>query len=435
MRLSKLVQYLNDWEIDGDIQNCDREISMLSMDTRKLRPGALFICVQGENIDTHTLVREAEKAGAVAIVAQETLITTLPVIFVKDTRRAVGLLASVFYGEPSKSLKMIGITGTNGKTTSSYMLASILKNAGKKVGVIGTLGIVYNEKRIASQLTTPDPIELHAYLADMVASGIEYVVMEVSAHSLHYKKMEGIHFCACIFTNFTQDHLDFFKSMDSYKKAKMKLFSSEKCSVAIINGDDEVGREIGRLREESGENVIFYGLTTPADCFAIVTDESMKGTDCIFNLNDDLYRVSLRMIGEYNVYNALASASCAQALQCEKGISSGLYRIKGVEGRLQKVEGTPTSSEVYVDFAHTPDGLKKSLETLKRYCKGRLICLFGCGGNRDKGKRKTMGEVAARLCDFAVQDTRIRWILSMKLKKGIVRFPIITLLFQIEKRR
>jgi UDP-N-acetylmuramoyl-L-alanyl-D-glutamate--2,6-diaminopimelate ligase len=297
---------------------------------------------------------------------------------------------------------MIGITGTNGKTTSSYMLASILKNAGKKVGVIGTLGIVYNEKRIASQLTTPDPIELHAYLADMVASGIEYVVMEVSAHSLHYKKMEGIHFCACIFTNFTQDHLDFFKSMDSYKKAKMKLFSSEKCSVAIINGDDEVGREIGRLREESGENVIFYGLTMPADCFAIVTDESMKGTDCIFNLNDDLYRVSLHMIGEYNVYNALASASCAQALQCEKGISSGLYRIKGVEGRLQKVEGSPTSSEVYVDFAHTPDGLKKSLETLKRYCKGRLICLFGCGGNRDKGKRKIMGEVAARLCDFAV---------------------------------
>lgn len=400
MKLLKLIQYLKDCEIDVNIRNYDIEISMLSMDTRKLRPGALFICMQGENIDAHRLVKEAEKAGAVAIVAQESVSTNLPVILVEDTRMAVGRLASCFYGEPSKSLKMIGITGTNGKTTSSYMLASILKNAGKKVGVIGTLGVVYNEKHFDSTLTTPDPIELHSYLADMVAVGVEYVVMEVSAHSLYYKKTEGIHFDACIFTNFTQDHLDFFKSMDCYKNAKMKLFLPEKCSLAIINGDDEVGREIGRLREKNGERVVFYGLTTPTDCFAIITEESMEGTDCVFNLNDELYRVGLHMIGEYNVYNALASASCAQALKCEKGISSGLYQINGVQGRLQRVAGIPIA--VYVDFAHTPDGLKKSLETLKRYCEGRLICLFGCGGNRDKSKRKTMGEIAARFSNFAV---------------------------------
>ena len=401
MYLSKLVECLPKWEIDGDIEGWDREITALSIDTKKCEAGALFICIKGENVNSHSLVLEAEKAGAVAIVVQEPVTTKLPVIRVEDTRKVVGLLASLFYGEPAKRLKIIGITGTNGKTTSSYMLASILRNAGKKVGVIGTLGIVYNEKSIPPTLTTPDPIDLHAYLADMLLVGVEYVVMEVSAHALYYQKTEGIRFTACIFTNFSQDHLNFFSTMEEYKQAKMSLFTPERCSVAIINGDDEVGREIGRMCEKGGGRVIFYGLTTPADCFAVIIDECIKGAECIFNLNDDLYRVRLRMLGEYNVYNALATASCAQVLQCEKAISLGLYQMKGVKGRLQKVEGTG-DAKIYVDFAHTPDGLEKSLQTLKRYCEGRLICLFGCGGNRDKSKRKTMGEIAARLCDFAI---------------------------------
>ena len=401
MYLSKLVECLSGWEIDGEIEKWDREITSLSIDTKKCGEGSLFICLRGGNVDSHTLVREAEKTGAVAIVAQEPITTTLPVIHVEDTRKAVGLLASVFYGEPCKRLKIIGITGTNGKTTSSYMLASILKNAGKNVGVIGTLGIVYNDKNLPSPLTTPDPIDLHACLAEMLLAGVEYVVMEVSAHALYYKKTEGIRFTACIFTNFTQDHLDFFNGMEEYKKAKMRLFAPESCSVAILNGDDEVGREIAAMREKEGGRVVFYGLNTPADCFAIITDECIKGTECVFNLNDNLYRVRLRMLGEYNVYNALATAACAQILQCENAIPLGLYQVKNVQGRLQKVEGIGENS-VYVDFAHTPDGLEKSLQTLKRYCAGRLVCLFGCGGNRDKDKREKMGKIAAKLCDFAI---------------------------------
>lgn len=401
MRLSKLLDGLQEGTIDGKIEDWDREINALFIDSRKGTPGGLFICLQGERVDSHTLVDEAEKNGAVAIVAEKKVQTSLPVFYVNDTRSVLGRLASIFYGEPSKSLKIIGITGTNGKTTTSYMLASILKNAGKKVGVIGTLGIAYGKERVQTQLTTPDPIELHAYFAEMLSDGVEYVVMEASAHALYYKKMSGIYFSGCIFTNFTQDHLDFFKTMDAYKKAKLSLFTPETCRYAIINGDDEVGREIGRLREKSDSQVLFYGLNTPADCFAIITDDCLKGTEGIFNLNDKLYRVRLEMIGEYNVYNALAAAACAQLLHCEKGISAGLYRLKGVCGRLQKVD-VKEDFDIYVDFAHTPDGMEKSLKTLKKYCKGRLVCLFGCGGNRDRSKRPIMGEVAAKLCDFSL---------------------------------
>ena len=399
MKLSELLNYLKEWEMDGETKDWDREISMLSIDTRKLQAGALFICMQGENMDSHAFVSKAEKLGAVAIVAEKKLSTQLPVVYVKDTRKAVALLASAFYGEPSKYLKLIGITGTNGKTTTSYMLASILRATGKKVGIIGTLGVVYGDCSTSSALTTPDAIELHAYFADMVKAGVEYVVMEVSAHALYYKKIEGIHFDICVFTNFTQDHLDFFKNMEAYKKAKLALFSFEKCRIAVVNGDDEVGREVGDLRGH--KEVVYYGLTTPTDCFAVVMEETIKQTECIFNFNDKLYRTRLNMLGEYNIYNALAAATCGELLGAGKGISPGLYQLKNVCGRLQRVQHS-SGLHIYVDFAHTPDGLEKSLKTLKPYCEGRLICLFGCGGNRDKSKRAPMGEIAAKVCDFAV---------------------------------
>lgn len=401
MRLSKLLECLKEGKIEGSIEDWDREIYGLFTDSREEMLGGLFVCIKGEKVDSHTLVGEAEKKGAVAIVAQKEVHTHLPVIYVEETRRALSILASAFYGNPANRLKIIGITGTNGKTTTSYMLASILRSSGKKVGVIGTLGVWYDGNCFAPKLTTPDPIELHAYFSDMVAAGIEYVVMEVSAHALYYKKTEGIAFTACIFTNLTQDHLDFFNDMDAYKRAKMGLFSKNCCALAIVNGDDRVGREIARLRENEGEQTIFYGLTTPADCFAIVTDDCLTGTECVFNLNDNLYRARLSMLGEYNVYNALAAATCADLLGLGKGISAGLYRLRSVSGRLERVSNTE-GYEIYVDFAHTPDGLEKSLQTLKKYCEGRLICLFGCGGNRDKSKRAIMGERAARLCDFAI---------------------------------
>ena len=401
MRLSKLVSSLNGAKIiyGGD---WEREIISLHTDSRKTSKSSLFICLSGANSDGHEYALEAVKKGAVAIVTERELSVGVPQFVVEDTREAVSLLASSFYGKPTEQLKVVGITGTNGKTTTSYMLAEILKSAGKNVGVIGTLGVQYGRKRRSSELTTPDPIELQEIFADMLLCGMEYVVMEVSAHALYYKKVAGVCFSACIFTNLTQDHLDFFPSMQSYKEAKSTLFLPKVAPVAIMNGDDETGREFGRLREEKAGKNVFYGLNSPADCFAIVTDENLQGSECMLNLNDKLCRVRLRMTGQHNVYNALAAAACAAELGIDgDAMAQGLSNMKGVCGRLQNV-GALHGAEIYVDFAHTPDGLAKSLDTLKKHCKGRLVCLFGCGGNRDKSKRAIMGETAAKKSDFTV---------------------------------
>lgn len=397
MRLSKLASVLNEVVYEGE----EKEILSLFIDSRKKGINGLFFCLKGENTDSHGFVLEAVKNGAVAIVAERKVDVNIPQVIVKDSREALALISAEFYGNPSERIKVIGITGTNGKTTTSYMLASILEKAGKKVGVIGTLGISYGNKSYPADLTTPDPIFLQERLADMFLCGMEYAVMEVSAHALYYKKICGIHFKACIFTNLSQDHLDFFKTMQAYKEAKYALFTKERCPIAVLNGDEETGREIGALRKNR-ERTVYYGLHTPSDAFAIITDERLYGSECILNLSDKLCRVTLFMTGKHNVYNALAAALCATELGIPAcAIAEGLTALKSVCGRLERVE-TYEGAEVYVDFAHTPDGLEKSLDALKKHCKGRLICLFGCGGNRDKGKRPLMGETAAKKCDFAI---------------------------------
>ncbi len=401
MRLTKLIESL-DCRVIGGETDCEREILTLCIDSRKKVIGGLFFCLSGEKADGHDYVFEAVKNGAVAIVCARPVSANVPQILVDNVRQSMGKIAAVFYGNAVEKMQVIGITGTNGKTTTSYMLAEILKNAGKKVGIIGTLGVSYGRKTLPPTLTTPDPIELHQVFADMYLCGIEYVVMEVSAHALHYHKTDGIPFAAAIFTNLTQDHLDFFKDMADYKRAKFRLFQENTPPVALLNGDDSVGRELAILCEKQGVKTVFYGLNTPVDAFAIVTDESLRGTECMLNINDELCRVSLAMAGRHNVYNALAAAVCAMELGIEtQAISNGLGKIRGVDGRLQWV-GSYNGGEIYVDFAHTPDGLQNSLDALKTHCRGRLICLFGCGGNRDKSKRPIMGETAAKKADFCI---------------------------------
>lgn len=400
MRLSKLIE-----AIDGEWIGADEgelEIFSLTTDSRKRVKNSLFICLQGGSFDGHDFAREAVKNGSIAIIAEHKVDVKAPQFIVADTREALAKLAAAYYGNPANHLKIVGITGTNGKTTTARMLAEILKQAGKKVGIIGTLGIEYGRKRKAVSLTTPDPIELQETLSDMYVSGMEYVVMEVSAHALFYKKTEGISFFACIFTNLTQDHLDFFKSMEAYKQAKLSLFSAERCPLAIVNGDDETGREIAALREKEDVKTLLYGMHNPAESFAVLTEESLRGSECMLNLSDNLCRVSLSLTGLHNVYNALAAATCAMEADIEQSaIAVGLSSLKYVRGRLERV-GSIRGAEIYVDFAHTPDGLAKSLSALKKHCPGRLICLFGCGGNRDKTKRPLMGEAVAKLSDFAV---------------------------------
>lgn len=403
MKLSELLSSLKNYKIYTDGSFTDVEISGLCADSRIYMEGSLFICIRGERTDSHRYAEEALERGAVAVVTERKLDISGVQIVVDDSRLAMSLLSSRFYGNPSKKLKVIGITGTNGKTTCSYMLANVLKSAGKKVGIIGTLGISYDKKRIAPELTTPDPIFLQRTLADMLKLGVEYVVMEVSAHALYYNKVEGVDFCACIFTNFTQDHLDFFSNMQEYKKAKLKLFTNEKCPLAIVNLDDEVALEIAALRSNlTSERTSYYALKSPSDAFAIITNEQLKSTEFVLNINDTLFPITLQMTGLHNVYNALAVAVCAYELGVErKSIINGLNSLSGVKGRLEWIANYH-SGEIFIDFAHTPDGLEKSLIGLKSHCKGRLICLFGCGGNRDQSKRAKMGKVASAISDFVI---------------------------------
>ncbi len=401
MLLSELIEGLDGREIYAANRAglSGVQIKGLSADSRLTKDGDLFFCLTGGATDSHCYAKEAVERGAVALVVEYKLDLPVPQIVVKDSREAMSLLAAAFYGYPSKDMKIVAITGTNGKTTTSYMLASILEEAGKKTGIVGTLGIFYGKKKIAPELTTPDPIFLQETLADMRADGVEYVVMEVSAHALHYKKTLGVNFAACIFTNLSQDHLDFFENMTAYSREKEKLFTDEICPLAVVNGDDKTGRGLLKLRRNP---TFVYAIDSPAEAFAVITSEGLYGSEFMLNLSDELCRVSLPMTGRHNIYNALAAATCACALGIYIGyIKDGLKKMRAVGGRLERVERFH-GGDIFVDFAHTPDGLEKSLAALKAHCKGKLICLFGCGGNRDKSKRPLMGEAVAKKADFGV---------------------------------
>lgn len=395
MKLSELIKNATVKQISNFN---DVEISGICADSRRIKRGELFICYKGENFDSHTKIAEAEKNGAAAIVCEHMQNCGIPQIVVSDGRAQIAALARAFYGFPDKKLKLIAVTGTNGKTTTTYMLEKIFNANGSRAGIIGTLGISYAGKFIAPELTTPDPIYLHSVFADMVACNLEYVFMEVSAHALFYDKIAGLHFEVGIFTNCTQDHLDFFKTMDKYAECKKLLFKNERCGYCVINSDDPLGLQL------AGEvnNPITYGLKNPADVFAIDISEQLNGTTFVLNLFDELYDMELSIPALHNVYNAMAAAACAKILGVKtRAIAEGLKQLKTVSGRLERVAKF-NGADIFVDFAHTPDGLEKSLQALKKLCKGKLYCLFGCGGNRDKSKRPLMGEVAARYADFCI---------------------------------
>lgn len=395
MKLAELIEGLDVIKIIGD---AGVEISSLGTDSERLEAGALFFCIDGERYDSHRFAKEAMRGGAVAFISERPVRSTCPQVIVRNSRIAMSRIASVFYGRPQEKLDVIGVTGTNGKTTTVHMISAVLRQAGKSVGMIGTLGISYAEKQFPASLTTPDPIELFSTLSDMVKAGVDTVVMEVSAHALFYHKVEGIRFRAAVFTNCTQDHLDFFGSMSRYKSAKERLFRPSCCMSAILNFDDELGRKIA----SSGVPHISYALENPAEVFAVGIEERLDGVRFVLNLSDQLYEIDLALMGRHNVSNAMAAAACAAQLGIDlETIAKGLESVGSVEGRLERV-ASYRGAEIFVDFAHTPDGLEKSLGALDAHRSGKLICLFGCGGNRDKGKRELMGEVAGQLCDFCV---------------------------------
>ncbi len=374
----------------------DCEITSLCADSRISSKGDLFFCFQGGKFDSHAVAREAERRGASAVVCERKLDVSVPQLIVENGREAMALLSAEFYHNPQKHIQFIAITGTNGKTTTAHLVYSILSCAGKRAGIIGTLGARYGKQTVAPDLTTPDPISLFALLSDMCKNGVEYVVMEVSAHALALKKVAAITFDVAVFTNLTQDHLDFFHNMTAYGNAKKLLFQPNRCRYAVLNADDAFCTQLNEVKNMT------YGLENPADTFAVITSEEIGECRLLLNLSDELCECSLKLTGRHNVYNALAAATATRLLGVGlEAISQGISSCERVEGRLEWV-GSARGAEIFVDFAHTPDGLEKSLLALRSHCIGRLICVFGCGGNRDSAKRPIMGETVAKFSDFAV---------------------------------
>ncbi len=392
MQLSQLICEIPHNKLNFE----DTEVKTLCADSRVSGEGDLFFCLSGTKVDSHVCAREAEKRGVCAVVGERDCGVKIPQIILSDGREGMAKIAASFYGNPQKRLKIVGITGTNGKTTTAHILYRILLAAGKRVGLIGTLGAKYAGRVVDPDLTTPDPIALFSLLKNMVDAGVEYVVMEVSAHALYFKKTCPILFERAIFTNLSHDHLDFFGDMEGYGEAKKLLFSPSYAKFALLNADDAFSERL------TGTEGLSYALRSPADCFAIVEEESVRGSKLMLNLCDGLVECTVNMTGKHNVYNALAAASCAYSLGVScSAISEGISSCKSVDGRLEHV-ASYQGAEVFVDFAHTPDGLEKSLAALRPFCTGRLIVLFGCGGNRDDEKRPVMGETAAKGSDFAV---------------------------------
>jgi UDP-N-acetylmuramoyl-L-alanyl-D-glutamate--2,6-diaminopimelate ligase len=379
------------------------EITGIAYDSRAVKPGGVFVALKGQRADGATFVRDAIERGAAAIVSEQQPAegsSTIPWIVVSDARRSLSKLAVAFYQDPSRDLQVIGITGTNGKTTTAYLIASIFDAAGIRCGVLGTVAYeLGNETREATR-TTPEAPDLQALLREMVDRGCGACAMEVSSHALSLHRVDGITFGAGVFTNLTRDHLDFHLDMEGYFHAKRKLFEMLPANApSLLNIDDPRGAVL----TEAGGRPVTYGIYHPADITPGPLSLSLDGLQ--FDIRTPRGRVSARsnLVGRPNVYNILAAVSVATALGLPfDAIERGIQKLSGVPGRFEKVSGANDDLTVVVDYAHTDDALRNLLETARSLARGRLITVFGCGGDRDRTKRPLMGAVAGRLSDLIV---------------------------------
>lgn len=395
MKLKELVKNL---EIRHFNAQENIEVENISISSKNLENNSIFICIKGVNTDGHNYVDDAIKNGCVLVVSEKKLSNEIPHIVVSDTRKAFSILASNFYGNPSKKLKLIGITGTNGKTTTSYLIKSILQTNGKKVGVIGTLGYQLEDKNYDLSLTTPDPMELNKIFYEMVNAKCEYCVMEVSAHAIALNKIFGLEFEVACFTNLSQDHLDFFKDMKTYGDVKKSFFNKTYTKCAVVNTDDDIGREIF-----ISQNIptVSYALYNPSDVFAINITQKLSGSNFTLNLFDNVIDVKTNLVGTYNIYNSLCAITVCAVLGLKtEEIKKGIGSCKGVEGRFEVIKYK--GIYIVIDFAHTPDGLSNVLKTAKSLCKGKVISVFGCGGSRDATKRPIMAREAEKYSDITI---------------------------------
>ncbi len=397
----KLKELLGDIKVVRVTGNIDIDITGIAYDSRMVEKGNLFICITGYKIDGHKFIEDAINRGAVAILLENEIEITVTAIQVKNTRSAMPQFASRFYGNPTDKLRLIGLTGTNGKTTTSYLIKSILENSGKMVGLLGTISIKIGDKEVESTRTTPESVDLQKLFNVMANTKVTHAVMEVSSHSLDLGRVDGCNFHTGIFTNLTQDHLDFHQTIEKYRDAKEKLFCMTS-GVNIINIDDEHGRIIANHIKDFKIPMYTYAIDRNADFMAKNMTITASGVSFILLTPDYSIDIKVNIPGKFSVYNALAAAAAAFVQGIEKeSIKSGLERIKGVPGR-SEVVNIDMPYTVIVDYAHTPDGMENILNSVREYVKGKIITVFGCGGDRDKTKRAIMGEIGGKLSDYCV---------------------------------
>jgi len=407
MHLKELIVGLEVERIRGEI---NLEVEGLAYDSRKVENNFLFVAISGFREDGHQFIPQAIEKGARAIVIEKEMsISSIPqkvvLIKVPSSRLALAQLSNCWYGFPSGEIKVIGITGTNGKTTTAYLVESILKKAGFKVGKISTIDYTLGKDFFPSSITTPESQDLQKMLKTMVERNLDYAVMEVSSHSLVLHRVEGIEFDRAVFTNISPEHLDFHKSWDDYLEAKVSLFKrlgkrarKRISKKAIVNIDDPVADYI---IDNTSSEIITYGIKKEADVRGKILEITPRGVFFILDM-EKKKRINLSLLGVHNVYNALAAASVALGEEMPTYlIKEGLEEIKRIPGRLEPIENK-NGFRIFVDYAHTEDGLEKVLQALRKIVRGKLMVVFGCGGDRDSQKRPLMGKVALKLADYSI---------------------------------
>ncbi|MBM3860607.1 MAG: UDP-N-acetylmuramoyl-L-alanyl-D-glutamate--2,6-diaminopimelate ligase [Verrucomicrobia bacterium] len=404
MKLTEIMETVQAMAVEGSL---DRDITGITCDSRRVMPGNLFVAVRGAQTDGHRFVNMAIDRGAAAVVFEQDccLSPRATRIKVRDARRTMALAADCFYNHPSQKLKVVGVTGTNGKTTTAFMVKTVLEAAGIKTGLLGTVQYEIGTRIIPALRTTPESVEIQDMFSQMLRSDCGGAVMEVSSHALDQHRVAGVDFDVAVFTNLTQDHLDYHHTMENYFEAKAKLFgmlgSIRKAGRAVVNADNEYGRRLaGRLGGDHA--VVTYGVLNDSAIQALDVRMSADGTYFVVRTPRGSRPVHLPLIGRYNVSNALAAIGAGLALDIDLAlIEEALANMRPVRGRLESVP-LRSGFHVFVDYAHTEDALNNVLGTVHELTNGRLITVFGCGGDRDKGKRAPMGRVAAKWADIAI---------------------------------
>ena len=398
MIIRDLIKDIIPQKIVGEM---DKDIKKIVYDSRQVEKDSLFICIEGFKFDGHNYISKAIENGASAILVEKDIeiIEGVTFIKVKDTREAMAYLAAAFYEYPLKKIDLLGVTGTNGKTTITYLIKNMMDNIGRTTGLVGTIKNIIGDKALPATRTTPESLDLYDLYDKMLAEDISQVVMEVSSHALDLKRVSGMEFQTAVFTNITQDHLDYHQSFEEYLEAKCRLFEQLKPDgYAVINLDDPNSEKI--IKASRGR-VLTYAINKEADLRAENINLTSQGVS--FEVRGLLkVPLDMKLTGLFNVYNTLAAVGCAYTGGLsEKEIKKGLEGVQGVDGRFEIVKMGQDFS-VIVDYAHTPDGMENVLKTALELVEGRLITLFGCGGDRDKGKRPEMGKIAAKYSDLIV---------------------------------